>query len=75
MIPFAGHDPNEISLTARHVPAKGGAFAYELFQLGWDTMRIANRLGISEAKALKLVNEERSAMLHLDSPYKSGDVS
>lgn len=72
MIPFAGHDPNEDSLTARYNPEKGAVFAYDLFQLGWDTMRIAKRLNITEAKALKLINIERSAMLHKECPYGVG---
>lgn len=64
MIPYAGYDPNE----GRRGVTKG-VTAYELFGLGYDTMRIAKRLGISEAKALKLVNEERSAVLHKRNPY------
>jgi DNA-binding transcriptional regulator LsrR (DeoR family) len=64
MIPFAGKDPNE----NKRQFAKA-VTAYELFQLGLDTMRIADRLGISEAQALKFVNQERSALIHKPSPY------
>lgn len=64
MIPYAGKDPTD------HLRKYGKqATAYELFQLGLDTARIAERLDITEAKALKLVNLERSAILHKPSPY------
>lgn len=64
MIPFAGHDPTE---DLRQFTA--AIEAYELFQSGLDTYDIAKRLRISEAKALKLVNLERSAIIHKPSPY------
>lgn len=64
MIPFAGKDPNENKRQFTKAVT-----AYELFQLGLDTLRIAERLGISEAQALKLVNSERSALIHKPSPY------
>lgn len=64
MIPYAGQDPNEnrrqFTLAAK---------AYELFQQGLDTAEIASHLRIKEAVALKLVNNERSAILHKPSPY------
>ncbi len=64
MIPFAGYEPTD---KLRQFGKQ--ATAYELFQLGLDTARIAQRLGITEAKALKLVTLERSAILHKPSPY------
>lgn len=64
MIPFAGHDPNE-----RKRQFTKAVTAYELFQLGLDTLRIAERLGVTEAQALKLINMERSTLLHKPSPY------
>lgn len=43
--------------------------ALDLFRAGNDTMQIAARLSISEAEALALVSEARSAALLLPSPY------
>ncbi len=64
MIPFAGYDPTE---NLRQFTA--AQEAYELFSQGLDTYDISKRMGISEAKALKLVNLERSAVIHKSSPY------
>lgn len=66
MIPYAGYDPMEDDSSRKFAK---GVSAYELFQLGYDTLRIAKRLGITEAKALKLINIERSAILHKRNPY------
>lgn len=43
--------------------------ALELFRTGSDTLRIATYFSISEAEALALVSEARSAALRLPSPY------
>lgn len=64
MIPFAGYDPTE---DRRQFSAATEAF--ELFRDGMDTFDIARRLRISEARALKLVNLERSAIIHKPVPY------
>lgn len=71
MIPYAGYDPTE------DAPASDKALlAYEMFSsLGLDTRQIAHRMGISEAKALKHVNQVRSAVVHKQNPYGQRGVS
>lgn len=64
MIPYAGHDPNE---SRRQFSME--AQAYDLFQSGLDTYDIAKKLRISEARVLRLVNIERSSLIHKPSPY------
>ena len=71
MIPYAGKDPWERQLWAAPVaPRPRSAIAYERFDLGWDTALIAQHMGISEAKALKLVTIERSKLLAKPEPYE-----
>lgn len=70
MIPFAGYDPNEVPLTTRYNPESGAAFAYDLFRLGWDTLRISKRMNITEAKALNLVTVGRCHVIGKDVPYE-----
>lgn len=41
----------------------------DLFKFGLDTAEIADRLGISEAEALKQLTIQRSQKRGLDSPY------
>ena len=43
--------------------------ALELFRAGYCTAAISNILKISEAEALEQVSSQRSAALHLPSPY------
>lgn len=65
MIPFAGYDPTE---NVRRPPLAQAA--YGLFKnLGLDTKEIADRLNISEAKALRLISTERSLLNGLPNPY------
>lgn len=45
------------------------SLALELFRKGYDTLRIAQYFSISEAEALAMVSEARSASLRLPSPY------
>ncbi len=45
------------------------SLALELFRKGYDTLRIARYFSISEAEALAMVSEARSADLRLPSPY------
>jgi len=70
MIPYAGKDPWERQLWAEPVRRLRSAIAYERFELGWDTMMIAQHMNITEAKALKLINIERSKLLSKPSPYE-----
>ena len=69
MIPFAGKDPFEHNLWGPRHRRTQGAIAYERFDLGWDTMMIAQHMNIPEAKALKLITIERSKLLSKPSPY------
>lgn len=46
------------------------ATPYELFRLGWDTVRIARYWSITEAEAEKRVTTVRSRRLGLPSPYE-----
>ena len=65
MIPFAGYDPTE---RPRYYL---GPAAYGLFKnLGLDTKEIASRLRITEARALRLINIERSLLNGLADPYE-----
>lgn len=74
MIPFAGKDPWERPLWGEpHRPRPRSAIAYERFELGWDTMMIAQHMNITEAKALKLINIERSKLLSKPSPYEGDE--
>ena len=45
--------------------------AYSLFLLGKDTSDIAKALGVSEAKALKVLSVERSQSKGLPAPYEA----
>ncbi len=45
--------------------------AFELFQRGYDTVEIAEYLGISEAAALKYLTTERCAARNLETAYPS----
>ena len=71
MIPYAGYDPTE------DAPSSSKAtLAYEMFvELGMDTLQIAQRMAIPEAKVLKFVNEIRSAVLHKKNPYGQRGVA
>jgi len=53
-----------------HYSACNMASCLELFRLGWDTVRIASYWQISEAEALRRVNDERAADKGLPSPYE-----
>ena len=66
LVRFAGHDPHE-NLKNTHRPK--AIQAYELWSIGWDTLRIAARLKISEAAAHKLVTQERSRLIGRSDPY------
>lgn len=52
-----------------HLVQQKAAPALELFRLGWSTDRIATYWGITEAQALRRVNNERSEKKGLPSPY------
>lgn len=65
LVKFAGHDPWD---SVR--PSSAGARAYDLFaQFGYDTMQVAKRMNITEAKAERLITIERSRRESLPNPY------
>lgn len=57
-------NPNTIASKRR------SACAYEYFKLGWDTVKIAGVMRISEAEAEKLVSIGRSQACGLPIPYE-----
>ncbi|MBB3411248.1 hypothetical protein FHT87_005201 [Rhizobium sp. BK316] len=50
------------------------AVAYNLFKAGNDTSDIASFLHIHESEALRLVSQQRSLLLGVQSPYPSAPV-
>lgn len=62
LIQYAGDD--------RPARPRKGLTPPTMFAMGYDTAEIAGHLGISEAAALKLVNEERSRRIGRYSPYE-----
>lgn len=56
---------------SRHAFHKYRATCASLFLLGWDTIRIAEYWGISEAEALRELSVERSIKLGLSVPYEA----
>lgn len=71
MIPYAGYDPTEDAPTSSK-----GLLMYEMFSdLGMDTLQIARRMGTTEAKVLKIINQVRSAVVHKQNPYGQRGVS
>jgi len=69
VIPYAGKDPWERQIGEDFIRWDAAAAAYERFELGWDTHKIAKFMEITEAKVLKLTTIERSRLLALPNPY------
>lgn len=69
MIPYAGKDPWERQIGEGYIPWSKYDAAYERFSFGWDTHKIAQFMGVSEAKVLKYITIERSRLLGLPNPY------
>jgi len=69
VIPYAGKDPWEKQIGGAFVARSKSAIAYERFELGWDTLKIAKFMEITEAKALQYITIERSKLLGLPNPY------
>lgn len=66
LVPFAGQDPWD---SVR--PSSAGQRAYDLFtEFGYDTMQVAKRMNISEAKAERLITIERCRRSGLPNPYE-----
>lgn len=55
-------------------PKPRGLSAYSMFRFGYNTLEIANHLGVTEAEALRRINRSRSKKLGLPDPYRKGEA-
>lgn len=70
LVKYAGYEDPQIARAAAGIERRINT-AYELFKAGHDTLDIARRFHCSEARILQWVNEARSELRNLPSPYEA----
>lgn len=69
MIPLADDDPFQKVTLKEAMRLQRCKRAYELFKLGWDTVKIAKLMHVSEGRAEKYVTIGRCRARGLPVPY------